>query len=110
VETKVALMEMKKRSQSLRKKILVAIKLCNNALHLGKLENFSLRPSEEVFNICNRNSFWVKILHILQRKQYVQREQHRYQYFLMILLVSQPYGRCITLKLCTFGEFLSSWI
>jgi len=71
--------EMKKRSQSLRKKILVAIKLCSSALHVGKLENFSLRPSEEVFNICNGNSFLVKILHILQRKQYVHREQHRYQ-------------------------------
>jgi hypothetical protein len=33
--------EMKKRSQSLRKKILVAIKLCSRVLQVGKLENFS---------------------------------------------------------------------
>lgn len=28
--------------------------------------------------------------------------------FVMLVLVSWPYGRCITQKLCTFGKFLST--
>lgn len=49
-------MEIKKRSHIPRKEILVADKLECTALRFGEPEDFSLRPAEEVFNICNANS------------------------------------------------------
>ena len=79
-ETRVALMEMMKMTDGVRKKVLGTIKPCSSALHLGKLDKISLRPSEEVFNICNANTVLVKILNLLDRKKhYVQKEEHMYQ-------------------------------